>query len=606
MGVDVFFVISGFVITSMLVREWQQHGRIRLRRFYWRRFKRLTPALAVTVSVTMLVALVVLSPLGTQQATAATGLGALALAANVVISRTTGGYFDAPAETNALLNTWSLSVEEQFYLVFPLVLVMCWTVARRTGLRHLAVVTVAVGAAISFALAVVGSGAVQMNLPPRLVYLSSLALGFYSPVTRAWEFAAGALLALGGALWLARRGPSTRWIGLAGMTCLLASLWLIDGSRPFPGFWTLLPVAGTMLVISAGEVGHSPVGRLLSTPAMVWFGDLSYSLYLWHWPAIVAARSFWPGNSHAALYAAIVSFAPAIASYYFVEQPLRSRPVVGRARITRLVAMTLTPPVLLGSALLYASEQGFWQQPVRDYRSAIGPDHAGQRAGCSSSLPWEHVDACTWNKEAQGRHVYLVGDSHAEAFSEAVIGAGKALDRPVINLAVNGCAYSRVQTSQSVCGRVFSGVDDYLTTASPGVVVIANLAADETLERLVLNLEEARHKVVLVQSVPTFEGWRPDTCSLPTLMSGGCVTEQATVAVELQQGGDRRLIADVARRTDVTVLDPLPFMCGKDSCSTSDDGMIRYRDSDHITVAQSVALADAFQPAITAASNSSQ
>jgi peptidoglycan/LPS O-acetylase OafA/YrhL len=119
-GVDVFFVISGFVIAAMLQREWAITGRLDFARFYMRRFKRLTPALAVIVTVTAAVSAFVLSPFGDQQTTAKTAIGGIFLVANAVIARTTGGYFDAPAETNPLLNIWSLSVEEQFYLVFPI------------------------------------------------------------------------------------------------------------------------------------------------------------------------------------------------------------------------------------------------------------------------------------------------------------------------------------------------------------------------------------------------------------------------------------------------------------------------------------------------------
>lgn len=128
-GVDVFFVISGFVITAMLHREWHQTGRIRFGRFYLRRFKRLTPALALVVAVTMVISIVVLSPFGPQQTAAKTAFGAMLLAANFVIARTTGGYFDAPAEANPLLNTWSLPVEEQFYLVFPALIAFGWVLA---------------------------------------------------------------------------------------------------------------------------------------------------------------------------------------------------------------------------------------------------------------------------------------------------------------------------------------------------------------------------------------------------------------------------------------------------------------------------------------------
>ena len=134
-GVDVFFVISGFVITAMLMREHGRSGRIDLRRFYLRRFRRLTPALALTVSVVLVLAVLLESPFGAQQITAATAVGAMLLVANVVIAGTTGDYFSPAAESNPLLNVWSLSVEEQFYLVFPAVLILGWLLARRRGAR---------------------------------------------------------------------------------------------------------------------------------------------------------------------------------------------------------------------------------------------------------------------------------------------------------------------------------------------------------------------------------------------------------------------------------------------------------------------------------------
>ncbi len=144
-GVDIFFVISGFVITSMLHREWLSSSRINFGRFYWRRFKRLTPALALVVVVTVLLSALLLSPMGPQQNAALTGLGSIALVANFVIASTTSGYFDAAAETNPLLNTWSLSVEEQFYVFFPSFLVFGWYLARRKAwLRSSPLVIVAV------------------------------------------------------------------------------------------------------------------------------------------------------------------------------------------------------------------------------------------------------------------------------------------------------------------------------------------------------------------------------------------------------------------------------------------------------------------------------
>ena len=132
-GVDVFFVISGFVITAMLMREWTSHGRIRLGQFYVRRFKRLTPALALMLSATMVIGLFVLSPLGTQQDAPAPPSGPCCWPPTCVIAKLTGDYFDLEADSNPLLNTWSLSVEEQFYLVFPTLLLVGWLLTRRGG-----------------------------------------------------------------------------------------------------------------------------------------------------------------------------------------------------------------------------------------------------------------------------------------------------------------------------------------------------------------------------------------------------------------------------------------------------------------------------------------
>ena len=176
-GVDVFFVISGYVITNMLQREFSGTGRIQFRAFYLRRFKRLTPALALMVSVVVVLSALILSPLGPQQTSTKTGAGAMLLVANMVIAHTTGGYFDAPAATNSLLHTWSLSVEEQFYLAFPLILVLGWVLARRARpLRSSPMFIVGGVATVSFALALLGSASRPSS--------SSWLLGFYSPFTR--------------------------------------------------------------------------------------------------------------------------------------------------------------------------------------------------------------------------------------------------------------------------------------------------------------------------------------------------------------------------------------------------------------------------------------
>lgn len=634
-GVDVFFVISGFVITAMLQREWMRSGSIRFGRFYLRRFRRLTPALALMVTVTMVVSTPLLSPLGTQQVAAKTGMGAMLLAANLVIATSTGGYFDAPAETNPLLNTWSLSVEEQFYLVFPLLLAIGWRLARRTrSLGWGPLVLVSAVAAVSFSGAVLGS--LGFTLP-----VGTWLIGFYSPVTRAWEFAVGAVLALG---WTAIRAVmparGALYLGLAGTALLACSLVLVSGSTPFPGVWTLLPVAGTLLLIIAGINSSNRISRVLATRPMVMIGDWSYSIYLWHWPFIVFARLLWPGDSMALGLAAVLSFVPAYASYRWVEEPLRGLEISSKASLSRMVAATVLPPLAISAALGYAARHGFWSPAVAAYQTALDTFHAGQRAGCMASA-WQNPGACTWNAAAPGAQIYLVGDSNADQFSEGVIGAGQALGRPVVGLAEAGCLFMDLYTWSTVidpaenrrCNTYRQGTLKYLSSASPGLVIISNNdewwsaphyfvgATPETAtvdegERLrvlraqltstVHALKLAGHQVLIVHTVPMWrdeDSWDPAMWSLVTMLTNpqAGLFEMPVDRALARQGEVRQVIDSVAAGTGASLFDPWPAMCSQGVCSTKGEGFMRYRDRGHISVQQSERFAPYFKDAVAAA-----
>ncbi len=636
-GVDVFFVISGFVITAMLQREWDKHGRIRFGAFYLRRFKRLTPALTLTVAVTLAVGALLLSPLGTQQTAAQTGLGAILLSANLVIARTTGGYFDAPAETNPLLNMWSLSVEEQFYLAFPLLLASGWALVRRgSSNRTPYVIVTGVGVA-SFALAIIGSIGVTPSASWMTV-LQNVLLGFYSPLTRAWEFAAGALLALA----LHRGLQFTRtWVltlGVAGSILLAVSLSIISGATPFPGVWTLLPVAGTLGLLVAGSGDPNAVSRALSSPPMTRIGDWSYSIYLWHWPMIVFARILWDGQPAPIVAAALLSIIPAYVSYRWVEEPIRAMPLPSRPRVAKLVALTVLPPVAVASALLVAAAQGFWLPAVKMYQSAAIAHHYGADSGCHSYEPLSDAQRanCTWNDGLQGAPVYLLGDSHADHISEAVVTAGQG--RPVVVSTTPNCPFTAGYLERPAsaaylndgCRADLKESLRYLQTAEPGTVVLA--AADgywrdqktifglsqetatadpqqklnawsSSLTSTVEILKAAGHTVVLVQAVPSRTGdyaWNPASCSLLDLMSSpvGCGKDMPLAWAESQQGTSRDVLARVAENTGARLVDPGPTMCPEAICTIDADGFVRLRDTVHISVGQSRALAPLFESAI--------
>jgi peptidoglycan/LPS O-acetylase OafA/YrhL len=449
-GVDSFFVISGFVITSMLRREWEATGRIAFVSFYVRRFKRLAPALSLVVAFTVLGAALVLSPLGPQENVAKTGFGALFFVANWVISSTTGGYFDQPAGANPLLHTWSLSVEEQFYFLFPALLFL--------GLRlRRAWLPVAVVTAVSLA------GALALG-------------GFYDTPTRAWEFGVGALLT-----FARLRSPRVALAGAAvGAELLLLSLGLIGNGTPYPSVWTLLPVAATALLLLAGSVAN-PLSRLLSTRPLVAVGDWSYSIYLWHWPLIVFAAALWPATPHVRLYAALVSFVPALLSFRFVEQPLRTLQLGPVRRVAVLATAVVAFPLVIGSAAA-SSLTGVWHpgyQPTDmkvAHRGVIGQDEyydyiAARFRPCASPVLRGYAETLLGHPRcAQSRRgaatVALIGDSHAE---HLFVGLAEALPQQNV-------LYDAVNSPPHLTDRDFARVVQYVA-AHPSIrVVVLNAA----------------------------------------------------------------------------------------------------------------------------------
>jgi peptidoglycan/LPS O-acetylase OafA/YrhL len=300
-GVDVFFVISGFVITAMLMREWSKSNSISFKNFYLRRFQRLTPALIVMILVVLAVSAIFQSPFGFQQMTVVTAAGAVLLVANFAIGVTTGGYFGNDAESNPLLNTWSLSVEEQFYIVFPTLLLVGWLIARRHPRFRIAPVALicALGVASLF-IAIFGSQLTSAGILPEIL------TGFYSPLPRAWEFAVGAALAF----VAARSAEINRRVAIVaaslGLLLIAISVWTISPATAFPGPMTIVPVAGTALIIWAGCRSDNPVSEFLGARPFVSLGDISYSLYLWHWPLIVFALLLFPEKTWVALVAALI------------------------------------------------------------------------------------------------------------------------------------------------------------------------------------------------------------------------------------------------------------------------------------------------------------
>jgi len=601
-GVDVFFVISGFVITAMLHREWSKTGQIKFGTFYLKRFKRLAPALALMVGVTLMISTVIFSPFGHQTYAAATGIGALLMSANFVIAKTTGGYFGPTAENNPLLNTWSLSVEEQFYLVFPALIALGWYLAKWRGFLKYSPALIVGGVAIaSFALTMAGVNGARFPL-------SDWILGFYSPFTRVWEFAVGALLALA----LAKRATevSTKsnnpgkthlmtFAALAGIGMLTASLWLITETTVFPGPWTLLPVTGTLLLLLAGT-RHNSVSQALGTNPMVKVGDWSYSIYLWHWPFIVFAIYLWPFNPYSAVLAALISLAPALASYRWVEQPLRRFTTPRRIQVTKLVAVVTVPPIAF--ALLMAGMAKFYWQP--QYFSGEKPSLAPGEIFPNAN-PWRYLQEpyfpcddfnelypnpltdggektilCGQTKPGQPVQVAILGDSHAgHLFS----GLARAL--PDSNVAYFA---HPLKIPVADGGDMSRSIDRVVRDPSIDTVVVNafwaayNLPVD-ALAQTLSDLTESGKKVFVTDDLPDFP-FGADQCKYgfsPLLPIERCTQEYENFA-EKYSTYYPKLEAAVNQVPGVELLNSAQYFCDQKTCSMKINGTLVYADDDHM------------------------
>jgi len=410
-GVDIFFVISGYLISSNILPQISSES-FSLGDFYVRRIRRIFPALIVMLALTMPLAWRFLFP--TEMVAYAHSLLAAVFACSNTLLWSWGGYFASENELKPLLHTWSLGVEEQFYLLFPLCLLALTRLRRHAWIRP-----------FIFALAIVSFGAACFVTP------RSPNTAFFNVGLRAWELMIGAILSQR-YLPSPRRRISRELASILGLLCIIIPAVLYTADTTFPGLAALPPCVGAALLIAAGENGASLPGRLLSLPPFVFCGLISYSLYLWHWPVQVfynlhhlqtcapgsCATPMGPGTQ-ASIF--LVSVALATLSWRYVETPIRRRTALIPAR--RLVVTSSAAAALVAAcAILLVVSHG---APAR-----YTPDEvlAASQLGVDTYLPWrwgscslglEHTSADMYDQAhclpftPGTRHYLLLGDSHA-------------------------------------------------------------------------------------------------------------------------------------------------------------------------------------------------
>ena len=399
-GVDVFFVISGFLITSLILAELRE-GSFSIANFYERRIRRIFPALFLVIAACAVAGYVLLFPL------AYDNFGETAMTTSLFVSNfkfwLETGYFDLAASAKPLLHTWSLAVEEQFYLFFPPLLMAA---ARWLKGRYLQIILPLLF--LSFGFGVWAAAASPVT-------------AFYLLPSRLWELMLGALVAAAPVPVLPDfvRGG----IALAGIAAIAAGIAFLSDATPFPGFAALLPCGGAASIIFAGNAGDTPVTRMLSSAPAVFVGKISYSLYLWHWPILIFARTALardPDLAESALLIAL-SFLLSVLSWRYVEQPFRRRAIFSwRASLFAVSGSAILAATAMGAVI--GVMKGVPQRFDAETRSLLAVEEGGNPAVCPGAAPMASVaDPPCVLGGAEGDYRFLLwGDSHADAISRSL------------------------------------------------------------------------------------------------------------------------------------------------------------------------------------------
>ncbi|MDG4828537.1 acyltransferase family protein [Solwaraspora sp. WMMD1047] len=652
-GVDVFFVISGFLITGLLLAEVDRTGRISLVGFLARRARRLLPAAGVVLAATLLLTYLFL-PRGRWSQTGWDVVASGLYVQNWRLAEGPAGYLAATDAPSILQHFWSLGVAEQFYLCWPiLLLAVGWLTRRRAGrLRPALLITLGLVAVGSFGWS---------------VHLSAAEPGraYFVTTTRLWELALGGLLAIA-TPYLVRLAPwiatSVAWGGLAAI--LLAALVLNPG-QPFPSYSALLPTVGTAALIAGGlTTSQRGPGRLLSWGPLGAVGAVSYSLYLWHWPVLVAAQArFGPLDPPVALGVLLLSAIPAVLTYRYLEQPIRTARTVtiNPGYALRLGAVFTTLPVLAGllfqltvwparqaplpvaqlpaasdrpsptgspadqqtaqgAALLAADPRDDRRGAPTDKVASITPDPMLARDDvpdvyqhkCITRVPDFEVLRCVYGDRESEVTVALAGDPNAATWLPALQVLAQERGWRLVTYLKTGCPFAHYRISlngvpQPRCSAWVDQVTEELTGDDrPDLLVTSGLAYAPMRDGLILTDEEADAEAVAGMR-RTWEAMR--AAGVPTMVIrdiprmpmdvAECVAEHrrrltrcAAPREEIwETGGGPRQQAAAEGQRGVRLVNLNDAICPTERCAPVIGGVLVYRDSNNLTATYARTLA---------------
>jgi len=534
-----------------------------------------------------------------QQTVVKTAFGSILSFANVIIVLTTSNYFDPSAQLNPLLHTWSLSVEEQFYLFFPLILTFGYAMVRKMKIAiHYSAVPVIICSITTYILTNLAFRGYQLVGPVNT-------FGFYSPISRFWEFGAGAILFLSGSLRHELNRKIANVLGLCGAGLGGASLFFSKSSSQIFGWpTTVFIVISTLMVIESGINKDSLVCKFLSMNLLVSIGNRSYSIYLWHWPMLVFADVLWPANKTMLVVAALFSFLPAFISYRFLEVPFKNVDLHQYGKKFRRVLLVIAIPLVVAMSIREMDRFGFsefYKEPQSIHANGdIGQENFHRTINeiyypCeneyifSVSLKWNSIVRCHQSKKSLPVDLAVIGDSHAE---HLFFGLAQRLT----NLNV---AYYIVNASPSMEDPNFKVIVEQVSHDESVKTVL--LTADWLLRgvrendiQLVVNSFKASKKsVIITDDLPTF----PFDAFVCKYQQSILITSTRCKMSAEQFWGkqdqiNKRLEIFSDNGKNFELVESSQFFCSRQSCNMSKNGQVLYRDNNHLNLTGSVFLAN--------------
>jgi peptidoglycan/LPS O-acetylase OafA/YrhL len=573
-GVDVFFVISGYLITGILTRD-VAAGRYSIAEFYRRRVLRIFPALFAMFALVTVAACLTMLP--TEIYRYARSLGTAALFSSNVQFYVESDYFDLQSAAKPLLHTWSLAVEEQWYILWPLLIA-------GLGKRGRMLAAVALGVAIVS----LGIGVWQTSV--------DMAGAFYLLPARAWELGLGALLAING------HRSAKRWLlqaaGVLGLALIFATVKVYTHETDFPGLAALAPCVGAALLIYSGA-GSTWVSRALSVAPAQFVGKISYSLYLWHWPVIVFTNIglLLPQTPQVIVAQIALSLILATLSWRFVEQPFRegnwsTRNVLAVAAIAIAFTVSVASVAPMASARL----MGFSTEQIDLAKYAdLDGDRLYRRGSCFAVGPNAPFDASRCLGIDTGKPaIVFVGDSHAAALWP---GLSRHADRyDILQATATGCVakyYERPERTH--CAQILnSTLRDWLPHHSPKALILASRWKWNNLSGLEATLSDPK-----IQSAhPLLIGPMPEySAALPRILVFADRRNDPSLIDRSRDADTRNLdheMRAIAERTNTSYLSMIDLLCSAEACLTrTPSGAPLQFDGSHLTPAGSALIADA-------------